>query len=337
MNRIDNILEVSDLHTSFFSRAGQVKAVNGVSFIVRCGEVLGIVGESGSGKSTTALSVMRLLPHNADIAKGRIVFAGKDLVNLPDPEMRRIRGKEISMIFQDPFSSLNPVLTIGAQLTEPLLFHERLSPKAARARACEMLSQVGISHPEKRMSQYPHEFSGGMRQRAMIAMALSCQPKLLIADEPTAALDVTVQSQILELLKNLLEKSASSIVLITHDLAVVAEICSRIIVMYAGIIVEQGSTREIFYKARHPYTWGLLSSIPSPRWDRGEPLAYIPGQPPDMLEPPTGCPFWPRCKYAMIICREERPPSTELSLSHQVTCWLLHPGAPPVERGVPGS
>ena len=249
--------------------------------------------------------------------------------------MRKIRGNDIGMIFQDPMTSLNPVFTIGEQIMEPLQLHQKLNRNQARTKAIEMLSLVGIPHPEKRVSQYPHEFSGGMRQRAMIAMALSCQPKLLIADEPTTALDVTIQAQILELMKDLKDKVNTSIILITHDLGVVAEVCSRIIVMYAGIIVEQGTTKDIFYNAKHPYTWGLLKSIPNPNTDARERLVSIEGQPPDLLAPPVGCPFWPRCKHAMHICKEQRPPNIDIENSpdHQVTCWLLHPNSPQVERG----
>lgn len=330
-----NILEVNNLRTSFFTHVGEVKAVGGVDFHVGFGETLGIVGESGSGKSVTSLSIMGLLTYPGRIVSGSIKFDGKDLVTLPEPEMRKIRGNDIGMIFQDPMTSLNPVFTIGDQIMEPLQLHQKLNRSEARTKAIEMLSLVGIPHPEKRVSQYPHEFSGGMRQRAMIAMALSCQPKLLIADEPTTALDVTIQAQILELMKDLKDKVNTSIILITHDLGVVAEVCSRIVVMYAGIIVEQGTTKDIFYNAKHPYTWGLLRSIPNPNTDARERLVSIEGQPPDLLAPPVGCPFWPRCKHAMHICKEQRPPYIDIENSpdHQVTCWLLHPNAPHVERG----
>ena len=328
-----NILEVQNLQTSFFTHVGEVKAVGGVSFQVGVGEAIGIVGESGSGKSVTSLSIMRLLTYPGQIVGGSINFAGKDLVKATEKEMQRIRGNEISMIFQDPMTSLNPVFTIGNQIMEPLMRHQKLSRSEAKAKAIEMLRLVGIPSPEKRAAQYPHEFSGGMRQRVMIAMALSCQPKLLIADEPTTALDVTIQAQILELMKELKEKINTSIILITHDLGVVAEVCSRIIVMYAGIIVEQGTREDIFYNPRHPYTWGLLKSIPHIEAEKKERLIPIDGQPPDLLKPPAGCPFYPRCEHAMEICVEQRPPYTDLSPVHKAACWLLHYNAPKVERG----
>jgi oligopeptide transport system ATP-binding protein len=323
-----NILEVQNLQTSFFTHVGEVKAVGGVSFQVGVGEAIGIVGESGSGKSVTSLSIMRLLTYPGQIVGGSINFAGKDLVKATEKEMQRIRGNEISMIFQDPMTSLNPVFTIGNQIMEPLMRHQKLSRSEAKAKAIEMLRLVGIPSPEKRAAQYPHEFSGGMRQRVMIAMALSCQPKLLIADEPTTALDVTIQAQILELMKELKEKINTSIILITHDLGVVAEVCSRIIVMYAGIIVEQGTREDIFYNPRHPYTWGLLKSIPHIEAEKKERLIPIDGQPPDLLKPPAGCPFYPRCEHAMEICVEQRPPYTDLSPVHKAACWLLHYNAP---------
>jgi oligopeptide transport system ATP-binding protein len=323
-----NILEVQNLQTSFFTHVGEVKAVGGVSFQVGVGEAIGIVGESGCGKSVTSLSIMRLLTYPGQIVGGSINFAGKDLVKATEKEMQRIRGNEISMIFQDPMTSLNPVFTIGNQIMEPLMRHQKLSRSEAKAKAIEMLRLVGIPSPEKRAAQYPHEFSGGMRQRVMIAMALSCQPKLLIADEPTTALDVTIQAQILELMKELKEKINTSIILITHDLGVVAEVCSRIIVMYAGIIVEQGTREHIFYNPRHPYTWGLLKSIPHIEAEKKERLIPIDGQPPDLLKPPAGCPFYPRCEHAMEICVEQRPPYTDLSPVHKAACWLLHYNAP---------
>ena len=334
MNNTDtnkNLLEINNLHTSFFTQAGEVKAINGISLKLGHGEAIGIVGESGSGKSVSSLSVMGLLPSNGKVTEGEIFFAGRSLLGLKEKEMRQIRGNEISMIFQDPMTSLNPVYTIGNQIMEPLMLHQRLGRQAARLKAIKMLRLVGIPVPEKRIDQYPHEFSGGMRQRAMIAMALSCQPKLLIADEPTTALDVTIQAQILELMKDLKEKINTSIILITHDLGVVAEICSRIIVMYGGRIMEIGTGEDIFYHPRHPYTWGLLRSIPSTQ-DNKKRLIPIDGQPPDLLQAPVGCPFCPRCDYAMQICRKQNPDSTKLSNEHKAACWLLHPQAPPVER-----
>lgn len=335
---MERILEIKDLKTSFFTHAGEVKAVGGVSFHLDKGEALGIVGESGSGKSITMMSLMRLLADNGKIINGEILFNGKDIVKLPEKEMERIRGNEIGMIFQDPMTSLNPVLTVGDQLMEPLIKHKKMTKSEARARALHMLELVGIPSPESRLKQYPHEFSGGMRQRVMIAMALGCEPKLLIADEPTTALDVTIQAQILELMKELKEKINTSIILITHDLGVVADVTNRINVMYGGLIVETGAKRDIFYMPRHPYTWGLLRSIPNPNEDIKERLKPIDGQPPDLLKPPAGCPFAPRCEYAMKVCMTERPPMFEVGPGHMSACWLNHPNAPkieaPVGRGV---
>lgn len=331
---MNNILEVKELNTSFFTHQGEVKAVRGISFQVGLGEAVGIVGESGSGKSVTSLSIMKLLPFPGRVTGGSVLFAGADLVSLPEKKMQRVRGNQISMIFQDPMTSLNPVYTVGNQIMEPLLRHQGLKRSQAKKKAVEMLSLVGIPSPEKRLGQYPHEFSGGMRQRVMIAMALSCRPKLLIADEPTTALDVTIQAQIIELMKDLKEKTNTSIILITHDLGVVAELCSRIIVMYAGIVVEQGTTRDIFYHPRHPYTWGLLKSVPNIKADQKERLVPIDGQPPDLLSPPDGCPFCSRCGYAMQICAESQPPLYAPGDLHKAACWLLHPNAPQRERGL---
>lgn len=331
----EKILQIDNLNTSFFTHAGEVKAVSGVSFDLYAGEALGIVGESGSGKSVTSLSIMRLLPPTGKVIEGSINFKGTNLLELDEKDMQKIRGNEISMIFQDPMTSLNPVFTIGNQLMEPLIKHLGLSKKEARERTIEMLNLVGIPSPEKRINQYPHEFSGGMRQRVMIAMALSCEPKLLIADEPTTALDVTIQAQILELMRELREKIQSSIILITHDLGVVAEVCSRVVVMYGGQLVETGTTHDIFYNPKHPYTWGLLRSIPDVNTEEKKSrLIPIDGQPPDLLNPPAGCPFYPRCEYAMKICKERKPAQTNISEVHQARCWLLHSQAPSVERGV---
>ena len=334
---MERLLEVNNLKTSFFTHVGEVKAVGGVSFYLNKGEALGIVGESGSGKSVTMMSLMRLLTDTGKIVSGEMLFQGKDLVKVSEREMEKIRGNEIGMIFQDPLTSLNPVFNIGNQIMEPLLKHRGLSKKEAFARSVEMLSLVGIPSPEKRMKQYPHEFSGGMRQRAMIAMALCCNPKLLIADEPTTALDVTIQAQILELMKDIKEKLNTSIILITHDLGVVADVCARTNVMYGGLIAETGSTRDLFYNPRHPYTWGLLNSIPNHKSAVREKLKPIEGQPPDLLKPPVGCPFALRCDYAMKICEEHRPPLFEISPEHHAACWLNHPNAPkmkaPVGRG----
>ncbi len=322
------LLEVRGLKTSFFTYAGEVKAVDDVDFEVWPGEAVGIVGESGCGKSVTSLSIMRLIPKTGRITAGSILFNGVDLLKLSSREMQRIRGKEIAMIFQDPMTSLNPVLTIGYQLTESIRRHQRVSKREAREKAVEMLNLVGIPNPADRLSQYPHEFSGGMRQRVMIAMALSCNPKLLIADEPTTALDVTIQAQIIELLKDLRSRFSMSIILITHDLGVVAGLADRVVVMYGGKIVESGNIKDIYYRAKHPYTWGLLKSVP--RLDAREKKRLVPitGQPPDLLEPPGGCAFNPRCRYAMRICLDRRPGFTDLGNGHKAACWLLHPEAP---------
>ena len=334
---MEKLLEVKDLKTSFFTHVGEVKAVGGVSFYLNKGEALGIVGESGSGKSVTMMSIMRLLQDNGKIINGKVLFEGRDLTALSEPEMQKVRGNEMGMIFQDPMTSLNPVYTIENQLTEGIRKHMGMSKQKAYDRAINMLKLVGIPSPKDRMKQYPHEFSGGMRQRVMIAMAIACDPKLLIADEPTTALDVTIQAQILELMNDLKEKLGTSIILITHDLGVVANICSRVNVMYGGLIVETGTTRELFYNPKHPYTWGLLNSIPNPNRVNKEKLLPIGGQPPDLLKPPVGCPFAARCAYAMKLCVAKRPPLFEVEEQHQAACWLNHPDAPkvtaPVRRG----
>lgn len=325
---MSNLLELNNLKMSFYTYAGEVQALRGVSFTLDQGEVIGIVGESGSGKSVTSLSIMGLLPPAAKIKGGSINFNGRDLLALSPAQMQQIRGNEISMVFQDPMTSLNPVYTVGNQIMEPLMLHQHLSRAQAQKKAVEMLALTGIPDPEQRFDQYPHEFSGGMRQRAMIAMALSCQPRLLIADEPTTALDVTIQAQILALMKDLKEHFNTSIIMITHDLGVVAQLCSRILVMYGGIIVEEGRTWDIFHNPQHPYTWGLLQSVPDIRkLDQGR-LIPIDGQPPDLLLPPPGCPFWPRCQYAMRICAEIKPELTEINPGHTAACWLCHHQAP---------
>ena len=331
---MEKLLEVKNLETSFKTNVGEVHSVRGVSFHLGQGEALGIVGESGCGKSVTMMSIMRLIDSNGRIVNGDIIFDGKDISKVKDSEMNSIRGNDIGMIFQDPMTSLNPVFTIGDQLMEPLLKHKGMSKEEARKEAIEMLGLVGIPSPEKRMKQYPHEFSGGMRQRAMIAMSLICKPKLIIADEPTTALDVTIQAQILDLMKDLKNKLNTSIILITHDLGVVADLCSRINVMYGGIIVETGTTEDIFYRGRHPYTWGLLGSVPNPKEITKEKLKPIEGQPPDLLNPPTGCPFTARCDYAMKICIEKQPPQFEVGENHKCSCWLCHEDAPTVESPI---
>lgn len=328
----DKILEVKDLRTSFFTHLGEVKAIRGVSFSLERGQAIGIVGESGSGKSVTSLSIMGLLIYPGKVVGGEILFNGENLVRKSKHEMLDIRGDKIAMIFQDPMTSMNPVFTIGNQISEAVIQHRKVTKKEAEKRTLEMLGLVGIPDPEKRIKNYPHEFSGGMRQRAMIAMALACDPELLIADEPTTALDVTIQAQIIELLKTLNKKMNMSTILITHDLGVVADICSRIIVMYGGLIMEEGSKREIFYEPRHPYTMGLLKSIPKIDDTGRQRLIPIAGTPPDLLNPPTGCPFYSRCEYAMEVCRDEQPPYFMTETGHRTMCWLLHEDAPHMEK-----
>jgi oligopeptide transport system ATP-binding protein len=309
--------------------------VRGVTFDLRRGETLAIVGESGSGKSVTAKSIMRLLPEaNSMIKGGEATFEGRDLLKLSDRQMQGVRGSQIAMVFQDPMTSLDPTMKVGRQITESLKKHLGMSGQRARERSVELMQMVGIPNAEARLRQYPHQFSGGMRQRVVIAIALSCDPHILIADEPTTALDVTIQAQILELLRDLQERIETSVILITHDLGVVAQTAHRVVVMYGGKIVETGTVREIFYNAQMPYTWGLLSSIPLPTADRSQDLIPIPGSPPDMLEPPEGCPFTPRCPYAMRICAEEMPGYTTFSAEHKAACWLHHPTAPDVEPPV---
>ncbi|KKO54017.1 ABC transporter ATP-binding protein [Paenibacillus sp. DMB20] len=330
---MQRLLEVQDLRVSFHVRGGEVQAVRGIGFHVEPGEAVAIVGESGCGKSVTAQAIMRLLPHPpARIHQGAIRFQGKDLLRMKEREMQSIRGKDIGMIFQDPMTSLNPTMTIGRQITEVLSKHQRMTAQEAKRRAIEMLEMVGIPHPATRFSQYPHEFSGGMRQRAMIAMALACRPALLIADEPTTALDVTIQAQILRVLKHLQREFGTSIILITHDLGIVADLCDRVIVMYAGQIVESGTKREIFKQPQHPYTRGLLRSLPRIDQNKDEPLVPIYGTPPDLAKPPAGCPFWARCSDAMHICQQRQPESTAISGTHSASCWLLHPLAREVAR-----
>lgn len=319
----EKLLEIKDERLSFFTPAGEVKALNGVSFSMEEGEVLGIVGESGSGKSVTAYSVMGLTAYPGKLIGGTINFNGHQIDKMSEKEMRKIRGNEVSIIFQDPMTSLNPVYTIGNQITEVICLHTGKSKKEAHDRAKELLELVGINEPAKRLKQYPHELSGGMRQRVMIAIALACEPKLLIADEPTTALDVTIQAQILELMQELRKKLGMSIIMITHDLGVVASMCERIAVMYAGHIVEYGTADEIFYEPKHEYTKGLIKSIPKLNVQETERLIPIEGQPVDLLNPPAGCPFAPRCANCMKICLREMPPKTELSDTHYSHCWLL--------------
>lgn len=319
----EKLLEIKDEYLSFFTPAGEVKALNGVSFSMEEGEVLGIVGESGSGKSVTAYSLMGLTAYPGKLVSGTIRFNGHQVETMTEKEFRKMRGNEVSIIFQDPMTSLNPVYTIGNQIREVILLHTDKTKKEAQERAKELLELVGINEPEKRLKQYPHELSGGMRQRVMIAIALACEPKLLIADEPTTALDVTIQAQILELMQELREKLGMSIIMITHDLGVVASMCEKIAVMYAGHIIEYGTADEIFYSPKHEYTKGLIRSIPKLDTEEDERLVPIEGQPVDLLNPPKGCPFAPRCASCMKICLDQMPAKTELSDTHYSHCWLL--------------
>ena len=315
------LLEVRDLHTAFITPAGTVNAVNGVSFNLERGKVLGIVGESGSGKSVTAYSIMQILEKNGKIVSGSVKIDGQELVNAGEKVMKTVRGNKISIIFQDPMTSLNPTYTVGHQLMEAIMLHTPRNKKQAWDRAVEMLRLVNVNEPEKRMKQYPFEFSGGMRQRVMIAMALACEPDILIADEPTTALDVTIQAQILELMQSLQKELGMAIIMITHDLGVVAQMCDEVIVMYAGSICEQGTADEIFYNPRHEYTKGLMRSIPTVDNDdcRLEPIS---GTPIDLLNMPKGCPFAPRCDGAMKICLRERCGRMEINENHAAACWM---------------
>ncbi|WP_243354405.1 ABC transporter ATP-binding protein [Bacillus litorisediminis] len=319
----ETILHVNNLHISFNTQTGVVRAVRGVNFEIKKGETLAIVGESGSGKSVTAKSIMRLLPkHNTIISDGTITYEDKSLLDLSAKDMAHIRGSEISMVFQDPMTSLNPTMKIGKQIMEGLIKHQSLSKSEAKKRAVEMLAMVGIPNPAERLNSYPHQFSGGMRQRVVIAMALACNPKILIADEPTTALDVTIQAQILDLMKDLQQKTGTAIILITHDLGVVANMADRVAVMYAGKIVEQGTLDEIFYNPQHPYTLGLLQSMPKLHAKRSEPLIPIPGTPPDMATLGSGCSFAARCPYTMKVCHHFSPKETTIEGNHTVSCWL---------------
>ncbi|GAB0167238.1 ABC transporter ATP-binding protein [Lysinibacillus sp. CTST325] len=325
------ILEVKDLKINFKTYAGLVHAVRGVNFDLKEGETLAIVGESGSGKSVTSNALMKLIPQPPGIYEsGQILFNGRDLVPLSDKEMSKVRGNEIAMIFQDPMTSLNPTMKVGRQITEVILQHKKVSRADAKERAIELLTQVGIPFPEKRYNQYPHEFSGGMRQRVVIAIALAADPKLLIADEPTTALDVTIQAQILELMKEIQKNSKTSIIFITHDLGVVANVADRVAVMYAGQIVEYGTVNDIFYNPKHPYTWGLLGSMPDLDNNTDELLRTIPGSPPDLTNPPKGDAFAARNEFAMAIDYEQEPPMFQVSETHFAKTWLMHPNAPKI-------
>jgi oligopeptide transport system ATP-binding protein len=330
------VLDVKDLVTRFYIPEGVVHAVNGVSFYLEEGETLGIVGESGCGKSVTMLSILRLIPQPpGKIEDGEAIFLGKDLLKIPISEMRKVRGAEIGMIFQDPMTSLNPVLTIGKQVSEPMVEHLGMSQKQADERVVELLDLVGIPEPRDRLSDYPHQFSGGMRQRAMIAMALSCNPKILIADEPTTALDVTIQAQIVELVNRLQEQLGMAVIWITHDLGVVARVVRRVIVLYAGFIVESAPVKEVYANPSHPYTMGLLGSIPRLDQRHGtSKLTSIEGRPPDMFDEPDSCPFAPRCQYVEDICRKENPTLRSIGDTHSIACWfdVRIEGKPSYER-----
>ncbi len=325
---MDKLLQVRDLRVHFKTFGGEVQAVRGVSFDVFKGECVAIVGESGSGKTVTAQTLMRLIPMPpGHIAAGSILFNGTELTALDESAMQKIRGRDIGMIFQDPMTSLNPTMTVGRQIGESLIKHHHMIPADARREAVKMLQLVGIPNPQERIDAYPHQFSGGMRQRVMIAIALACKPKLLIADEPTTALDVTIQAQILDVMKDLRRRLNTAIILITHDLGVVATIANRVIVMYAGQVVEQGTVEDVFYNPQHPYTWSLLKAMPRLDASQREPLVSIPGSPPDLFAPPPGCGFAPRCPHAMRVCTRFAPELTRLSPQHTTQCWLQHPYA----------
>lgn len=323
----ERILEVKNLEINFHTYAGDVKAIRDVSFHLDKGETLAIVGESGSGKSVTTKSLMGLLANNAQVMGGSIMFHGQDLLKKTEKEMQDIRGKDIAMIFQDPMTSLDPTMKIGRQIAEPLMKHKKVEKKKAMAQALEILKLVGITNAEERINDYPHQFSGGQRQRIVIAIALVCYPEILIADEPTTALDVTIQAQILDLMKELQQKIETSIIFITHDLGVVAGMADRVAVMYAGQIIEYGTVDEIFYNPKHPYTWGLLNSMPTLE---SKHLEAIPGTPPDLLDPPKGDPFAARNPYAMKIDTQQQPPFFKVSDTHYAATWLLHPDAPKI-------
>ncbi|MCP3031981.1 ABC transporter ATP-binding protein [Halobacillus sp. A1] len=328
---MDNLLEVKNMHVSFDTYGGEVQAVRGVNFSVKKGETLAIVGESGSGKSVTTKALMKLIPMPPGrIKEGEILFEGRDLAKLSEKEMQKIRGKDISMIFQDPMTSLNPTMKVGNQIMEGLIKHQKMSKAQAKKRVMELLELVGIPDAESRIKQYPHQFSGGMRQRVVVAIALACNPKLLIADEPTTALDVTIQAQIIELMKDIQKKTDSATIFITHDLGVVANVADRVAVMYAGKIVEIGTVDDVFYNPKHPYTWGLLGSMPSLESEVAE-LYAIPGSPPDLLNPPKGDAFASRNEFAMQIDKEQEPPLFKVSDTHYAATWLLHEHAPDID------
>ncbi len=330
---MDKLLDIKDLEVKFTTYGGKISAVRGMSFDLGRGECLAIVGESGCGKSVTAKAIMGLIPSPPGrITNGSIIFNDTDLLKLNKKNMMKIRGAEIGMIFQDPMTYLNPTMTVGRQIEEVLRKHTKYTKKQTTERVIEILNFVGIANPKRRMRQYPFELSGGMRQRVMIAIATVCTPKLLIADEPTTALDVTIQAQILELIKSLQKTMNTSVILITHDLGVVANMADRVIVVYAGKIVESGTIDDVFYKSQHPYTWGLLNSIPSLVLNKKEKLPSIEGTPPDLFEPPAGCAFAARCTFAMKICRERYPDTVDLGQDHHCACWLFHEKAKNVRQ-----
>ena len=317
------LLQVEDLHTQFFTSRGVVRAVDGVSLHIDAGETLGVVGESGCGKTMTALSILRLVPDPGKIISGRILFRGKDVAQMDDEEVMDFRGNDVSMIFQDPMTSMNPVTKIGFQIEEAMTAHKRFSAQQAKTRVVELLKRVRVPAPERRVNDYPHQFSGGMRQRAMIAMGLANEPALLIADEPTTALDVTVQAQIIELMKNLNQELGTAMMLITHNMALVASLCQRVVVMYAGRVVEEGPVEQIFKSPQHPYTWSLLRSVPRVDEARKDRLVSIKGLPPDLSNPPPGCKFHPRCPFVIERCKVEEPPLAEVDVNQVARCWVL--------------
>ena len=333
MSETKNILEVKDLRVSYHTYAGEVQSVRGVSFELETGKALAIVGESGCGKSVTAKSIMGLIKGPAgEIKEGStILYNGDNILNYSKKQWQAYKGGECAIIFQDALASLNPTMRVGKQIMENLMAHKNMDKKSAQKEAVEMLRMVGIPEPEKRVKQYPHEFSGGMRQRVMIAIAFACDPKLLICDEPTTALDVTIQGQILDIIKDLQKKHNTSVIIITHDLGVVANLAQDIAVMYSGVIVEKGKCADIFYRPRHPYTWALIESVPRLDLENKQELASIPGTPPDLLNPPKGCPFSTRCRYCMEICKEEMPERTDFGDGHMASCWLHHEMAPKME------
>ena len=326
-----SVLRISGLRTCLETRKGKLYPVDGVDLKIPRGKIVGLVGESGCGKSMMANSVMGLLPQGGRISDGEILFCGEDFLSYTAQQRRELYGDRLTLIFQEPMSSLNPVIKAGPQVAEVLMLHKDLSRDEAKRQVIEMFRSVGIPEPEKRVRQYPHQFSGGMRQRVMIAIAFACDPKILICDEPTTALDVTIQGQILDIIKRLMKKNNTSVIMITHDLGVVANIAQEIAVMYSGIIVERGACRDVFYRPRHPYTWALLQSVPRLDLENKQVLASIPGTPPDLLNPPVGCPFSTRCQYCMPVCKNRMPENTDFGGGHSAACWLHHPMAPKVD------